>query len=313
MTDPVPGGPSPRRVLVTGAGGFIGRQTVPALRSRGFEVHAVSSRPRPDGDGVTWHVADLLSAGACEQLVERAACTHLLHLAWYAEPGAFWTSPANVQWLEASLRLLSAFAAAGGQRVVGAGTCAEYDWSTAGVCHETMTPLAPHTLYGECKRSLHAVAERMWAASGSPSLAWGRIFFLYGPHEHPQRLVPSVARALLDGREAACTDGRQQRDFMHCADVAEAFVALLDVETEGPVNIASGRAVTIAEVVSLVGEACGRPELVRLGALPSRPDDPDMLVADIARLQNEVGFTARRPLREGIFDTVAWWREQVAL
>jgi nucleoside-diphosphate-sugar epimerase len=257
-------------------------------------------------------VADLLDARACVELVERVRPSHLLHLAWYAEPGALWASPANVAWLQAGLELVQLFAAAGGQRFVGAGTCAEYDWSGSGICREAETPLAPRTLYGECKRSLHGVTERLYAEPGMPSIAWGRIFFLYGPHEHPQRLVPSVARALLEGREAPCTDGRQHRDFMHCSDVAEAFAALVDGEVEGAVNIASGDAVTVAEVVSVIGEACGRPELVRLGALPQRPDDPAALVADTVRLREEVGFTADRSLREGIFDTVAWWREQAS-
>ena len=312
MTEPVPAEPSRRRVLVTGAGGFIGRHTLPALSRRGFDVHAVSCRPRPRSENVTWHVADLLDPGACEQLLEQVAPTHLLHLAWYTEPGAFWTAPENVLWLESSLRLLRVFAANGGRRMVGAGTCAEYDWSSAGTYREATTPLVPSTLYGECKRSLHAVAERLCEPSGMPSLAWGRIFFLYGPHEQGERLVPSVVRALLEGREALCTDGHQKRDFMHSADVAGAFVALLDSDIEGPLNIASGDAVSIAEVVSLLGAECGRPELVRLGALPTRAEDPEMLVADVSRLRNEVGFSASRSLQEGLVETVAWWREQLA-
>jgi nucleoside-diphosphate-sugar epimerase len=313
MTDLAGGAPPRRRALVTGASGFIGRNVLQALARRGFEVHAVSSRPRQDGDDVSWHVVDLLNPAASAELVQRIAATHLLHLAWYAEPGAFWGSPANVRWLEASLALLRAFADAGGRRVVGAGTCAEYDWSIAGLCSEADTPLAPQTLYGECKRSLHAVAERLYAGAEMPSLAWGRIFFLYGPHEHSQRLIPSVALALLEGREAQCTDGAQQRDFMHCHDVAEAFAALLDGRVEGPVNIASGHAASIAEIVMLVAEACARPELVRLGALPARPNEPDLLVADVGRLREEVGFAGARSLREGVFETVEWWRGRLAL
>ncbi len=298
---------------MTGASGFIGRHALAALRRRGFEVHAVSSSPRAEEEGVTWHLADLLDTSASAELLRAVEPTHLLHLAWYAEPGAFWTAPVNVQWLEASLSLMRTFAELGGQRAVGAGTCAEYDWSSgAGVFRESDTAPAPHTLYGQCKQSLQAVTERLYAAPEMPSFAWGRIFFLYGPDEHPARLVPSVARALLEGREARCTEGSQRRDFMHCADVAEAFAALLEDRIEGAVNIGSGQAVSIAEVVSLIGEACARPEFVRLGALPTRAGEPDVLVADTARLREVAAFPGPRALGEGIAETVEWWRERIA-
>jgi nucleoside-diphosphate-sugar epimerase len=308
------GGASPSgRALVTGASGFIGRNALPALLRRGFEVHAVSSTPHAEQEGVTWHLADLLDTAASAELLRRVTPTHLLHLAWYAEPGSFWTAPVNVRWLEASLSLMRTFAELGGQRAVGAGTCAEYDWfSGAGVFREGDGALAPHTLYGQCKQSLQAVTERLYAAPAMPSFAWGRIFFLYGPDEHPARLVPSVACALLEGREAQCTEGRQRRDFMHSADVAEAFAALLEDRIEGAVNIGSGQAVSVAEVVSLIGEACARPELVRLGALPTRPGEPDVLVADTARLDEVVGFARPRALGVGIAETVEWWRERIA-
>jgi nucleoside-diphosphate-sugar epimerase len=302
-----------RRVLLTGASGFIGRQAIAPLLARGYEVHAVSRRGSTDAvegetDEVHWHSVDLLSAMAPDELMREIAPTHMLHFAWYAEHGRFWGSAENVRWLEASLRLLRAFEARGGRRAVLAGTCAEYDWSVAGRCVEDVTPLAPATLYGRSKHALHSLIEALWEPEGSPSVAWGRIFFLYGPHEHPARLVPSVINALLNGENARCSHGRQKRDFLHVADVAKAFAALLDSPLRGAVNIGSGESVTIAEVIAMVGEVCGRQELVQLGALPTRPDEPDELVADTARLSDDVGFAPTLTLGEGIHETVDWWR-----
>src|SRR5229473_1316941 len=97
-----------RRVLVTGARGFIGRRCLPRLAALGFETHAVSSAPI-EGDGATWHRCDLLDGAACEALVRRLRPTHLLHLAWIAQPGIFWTSPLNMAWLAAGVRLVDAF------------------------------------------------------------------------------------------------------------------------------------------------------------------------------------------------------------
>jgi nucleoside-diphosphate-sugar epimerase len=117
---------------------------------------------------------------------------------------------------------------------------------------------------------------------------------------------------LLADREAPTGDGTQIRDFTHVDDVARAFVALLDSTIAGPVNIASGEGVTISRVLDLIAEAAGRPDLLRRGALPPRPGEPERLVADTRRLRGEVGFEPRISLEEGIADTVAWWRGRSA-
>jgi nucleoside-diphosphate-sugar epimerase len=278
------------RVLVTGATGFIGSHALRALEERGHDVHAAAG--------------DLLDAGAAEQVIRSAEATHLLHLAWYAVPGKFWTAPENEAWVEATLRLLRAFYAAGGQRAVGAGTCAEYDWSGDGLLSETRTPLRPATLYGQAK------ARTFEAGAALGELAWGRAFFLYGPGEHPDRLVSSVASRLLAGEEAPTSEGTQVRDFMHVADVAGAFTALLDSGVTGAVNIGSGVAVTVREVVDEVGRAAGRPELLRPGSLPLREGEPPRLVAEVRRLRDEVGFRPRFDLESGIKDTVDHWRKR---
>jgi nucleoside-diphosphate-sugar epimerase len=288
--------PALKRVLVTGATGFVGRQSLAPLAARGYEVHAVGRQE-----------ADLLDPGAAARLIDELRPTHLLHFAWYAEPGAFWESAENARWLAASVRLLEAFAASGGTRATVAGTCAEYDWRGGGLLSERSTLLAPRTAYGEAKNALHDAAERM-----SVSLAWGRIFFLYGPHEDERRLVASVTRALLAGLPARTTHGRQVRDFLHVADVGDAFAALLDSEVEGAVNVASGEGVPVSDVVQRLATLAGRPDLVELGAIEAPRDEPPLLVADVGRLRDEVGWRPARSLDDGLRETVEWWRSTEA-
>ncbi len=291
-----------KRVLLTGATGFVGRHAITPLAARGYEVHAVTSRFAQGGGAVRWHQCDLLDAAASARLVDEVRPTHLLHFAWYAEPGKYWRSPENLRWVEASLALLRNFHAAGGARLVMAGTCAEYDW-TGGVCSEGATPRRPATLYGTCKNALFEMTSAFCEAERL-SAAWGRIFFLYGPGEHPSRLIPSVANALLGGGEATCTHGNQVRDYLHVQDVAEAFVALLDAEVTGPVNIGSGRPVTLRDVVLEVARNAGDGERVRFGAIPAPEGEAAQVVADVRRLAEEVRWAPRYDLARGIAQAV---------
>ncbi|MGI9099373.1 MAG: NAD-dependent epimerase/dehydratase family protein [Solirubrobacteraceae bacterium] len=302
---------APRRVLVTGASGFIGRHALQPLLRRGFEVHAVTSREPPwqAPPGVRWHRADLLAPAGPGDLLAAAAPTHLLHFAWYAEHGRFWTSAEDLRWTAATIALVQAFAERGGRRAVLAGTCAEYRWGDPGPRIEGVTPLEPATLYGTAKHATRALLQAASAELGI-EFAWGRVFFLYGPGEAPGRLVASVARALLAGKRAATGDGTQIRDFLHVADVAGAFAALLDSPVTGAVNIASGEGRPLRDVIAAIGAATGREDLLDVGALPPRPGDPGELVAGVGRLRDEVGFVPAIGLRDGIEGTVAWWREQ---
>jgi nucleoside-diphosphate-sugar epimerase len=297
-----------KRVLLTGASGFIGRACIGPLVARGFEVHAVGASTVDGGDArVVWHRRDLLVPGEPARLVEAIRPTHLLHLAWYAAPSKYWTAPENVDWVAASASLARAFERAGGERFVGAGSCAEYA-ASADDCDEKTTPLAPATLYGTCKHAVHRVVSAL--AEGRFSFAWGRIFFLYGPHEDPSRLVPGVIRSLLDGREALCTAGTQVRDFLHVDDVADAFAALLDSEVKDAVNIASGRPVRIADVVTSIARQIDAEGLVRLGARPIPDDELPAITASIARLRDEVRWPGGRDLDRGLAQTIEWWRER---
>jgi nucleoside-diphosphate-sugar epimerase len=310
-----------RRVLVTGAGGFIGRWSVPALIARGYEVHAVLSRASSGRDlpaqlaGAEIHVADLLSLESMDALVAGVRPSHLLHFAWIATPGIYWTSNDNYRWLEAGRHLLAGFKGHGGIRALMAGTCAEYDWARVGVCDERTSPLAGDmggkvTPYAECKIALYRDLERFGRVEGL-STAWGRIFFQFGPGEEPSRLVSSVIVDLLSGREALCSHGRQVRSFLHVADVGSAFAALLDSEVQGAVNIGSGDAVSVAELVEAIAAQIGRPTLLRLGARSASVSEPPLLVPNIERLRQELGWQPRFNLHDAMSDTIAWWRGEL--
>lgn len=288
-------------VLITGATGLLGRHAVAALEKRGYRVHGLA---RKDAE----HAVDLFDTEAVRACLETLRPSHLLHLAWITEPGRYWTAPENLEWQSESLDLVRAFHAAGGRRAVIAGSCAEYDWETLpDKPIDEGFACRPASLYGSSKNALR-IAIAALARKRVLSYAWGRIFYLYGGPEPVERLVPSVARALLSGEEAKCGSGTGRRDFIEVRDAGAAFAALVDSDVAGPVNIASGESHTIAEVAQTIAEIVGRPELLRLGALDDRPGEPATLTADIRKLRQDVGFTPAVALREGLAEAVRFWR-----
>src|SRR5262249_55949600 len=113
-----------RTILVTGAG-FIGWPCLEKLVGQGVEVHALT-RTGPCPAGVHAHRLDLMDSAEVANLLAQTQPSHLLHLAWITTPGQYVTSPENLAWVEASLRLLRLFAQNGGRRAVLVGSCFEY-------------------------------------------------------------------------------------------------------------------------------------------------------------------------------------------
>jgi nucleoside-diphosphate-sugar epimerase len=301
---------SNRRLLITGARGFVGRHVVAAAVEAGFEVHG-AARAIPCGDevgAVHWHVADLLAEGVPAQVVAEVRPTHLLHAAWETTHGSYWASPDNVLWIAVTARLAHAFASAGGCRFVLVGTCAEYDWSQ-GVMVESLTPAHPHTLYGACKLAAHDMLQALASSAGFTAVT-GRIFSAYGPHENARRLIPYVSRTLAAGETALLSSGRQIRDFLHVDDVARAFVTLLEGTVTGAVNIGMGEPVRLSEITGILEAASGTRDQVRIGARPDRADDVPVIVPDTRRLR-ALGWKPRTSLEQGLAETYAWWAKQV--
>lgn len=274
-----------------------------ALVAQGADVVAVS-RTRPGPAGRYRHAAfDLLDASRPLDGLFEGGIDTVLHLAWTVEHGAFWTSPENLDWIAASLRLARAANRHGVKRFVGVGTCYEYQWPSDGACCEKTTPLWPTTLYAVAKDATRRVLDE-YARQNETAFAWARLFFLYGPDEGPSRLVGSVARRLARAETAELSRGLAVRDFMHVDDVGRALAALAAGGLTGAVNIASGEAVSVADIARKLAAAAGRPDLLRFGALPDRAGEPPRIVADVARLRNELGFRPRYGLDSGLAATL---------
>lgn len=287
-------------VLLTGVTGLIGRQTIAPLQELGFEVIG-ASRSGASVGGIRGVAVDLLDPADQLRVFEDLGATHLVHLAWHDHPRDRWSSPANLDWAAATLRLVRAFAQSGGTRAVAVGSCAEYEWTDQPLAEGS--PLKQSSLYGAAKATT-GMALIASAASLNLSLAWARVFFCYGPGEPEGRLLGDLIKGIKAGRAVDCTDGLQKRDFLHTADIGRALAAILAGEVQGAVNVGSGTATPVKELIDEVAHQMGHPELIRLGARQRPADDPPLVVADVSRLREELAYSPRFDIKAGVADVL---------
>ncbi len=300
------------RILLTGATGFIGSHVARFLVGEGHEVYGVlrnGTRRRPTTEpppGFIKVEMDLNEGAAVRDAVARIQPECAIHLAWYAVPGKYWTAPENLNCVTMSLSLARALGKCGCRRLVAAGSCAEYDWNHE-LLYEETTPTRPRTLYGVCKNALRCMLET-YCAEVAMEFAWARFFYLYGPGEPAQRLVPATILALLSGKTAKCSAGEQIRDFLHVEDAAAAVCAVALSRVSGPINIGSGEPVRVRTLVETIAEILRCPAGVAFGAVPVAVGEPRKLVAEVRKLKTQTAWRPQFTLREGLENTVGWWR-----
>lgn len=275
----------PKKILLTGATGLIGKEAIAPLFALDYEIHALSSDDVPQDSRVIWHRINLFDSSAVEQLVSVLRPTHLLNFAWIAT-GDYLSSPTNYKFLSAGLNLLSAFAQNGGQRAVFVGTCFEYKIKDEPFC-ETDPLDCSKTTYTFCKDLLRRAAERLCKEHGV-SFGYGRIFYVYGHNEDSRRLCGSIVDKLKRGEHVTVTGGRLIRDYMYTKDIAAAFVKLIESSVEGPVNIGTGVGIAIEDLAHAIGTAFGHPELIVYR--PNPGNQPPSIIADTMRLTSEIAF-----------------------
>ncbi|MXO95125.1 NAD-dependent epimerase/dehydratase family protein [Erythrobacter aquimaris] len=276
------------RIAITGSNGFIGRHVTKIASRSENEVFAIG-RANIDLPNPRFHECDLHDHETMRAALADIRPDLLIHLAWYAEPGKFWSAPENLDWVSSSLELVRAFVKAGGKRVVVSGSCAEYAWDDQ-CLDECATEVKPASLYGQSKASLFEILRAASPILGF-ELAWGRIFFPYGPGDRPERLLGTLISAIREGKPAIFSSGTQQRDFMFVEDVASALWALANSSVVGPVNIGTGTPVPVRQFVEEVADQTGVPVSLEFGKRDLPDGEPQSLFAATKRLREEVCFT----------------------
>jgi GDP-4-dehydro-6-deoxy-D-mannose reductase len=294
-------------ILITGVGGFVGSRLARHLLARGDRVSGTYVDARPDLEGVELSEADLLDRAALERAVGEASPDAIVHLAGLSHIGESWEwqRMSDYYWVNV-VGTENVLVAAGGRPVVIASSGDVY-----GKVPESEQPIAesrrvaPQTPYALTK----AAAERLALAHDAVIV---RSFNLIGPGQAPKFALASWAAQLAAIRRGErppvleVGDLSTARDFIHVDDGAEAYRLLAEKGSRGGIyNLASGRAVTMAEALKRLLAICGVEAEVKEGAYPPRPFDIPRLSGDAGRLR-ALGWAPRRTLDDALTDL---WNE----
>jgi nucleoside-diphosphate-sugar epimerase len=281
-----------RRVLVTGADGFIGTYLCRRLEEHGAQLFAMRRAQH----------GDLSEPDVAERVVGEFQPEVVFHLASMVTSGHSLdlVVPVTVAGLVAAVRLLTAAAAQRTPRVV-----------LAGSMREPQGDEPPLSVYGAAKGAQSAYARMFHALYGLDAVV-ARMFTVYGPDErNPERFLPYVTRTLLRGEPAKMSSGRREIDWIYVDDAVDGLLVLGATDGLGGsrIDIGSGSPATVRTLAGEVARLTGSRSELLFGALPDRDLEP-LRIADVEETYRRIGWRASVPLEEGLRRTVAWYRDK---
>lgn len=301
------------RVVVLGATGFIGRWVARRLSRLDAHLFAVvRDEPRArelfGRYGIRGQIAvqDLADLDSVPEIIGRLRPHLVFNLAGYgvdrAERDERMAFRVNARLPPAVAESLTETGGDDwqGQRFIHVGSALEYG-EIDGDLREDSTPV-PTTLYGRSKLAGTLRVSRICRASGLRGLT-ARLFTVYGPGEHPGRLLPSLLRTARTGEPLELTSGDQERDFVYVEDVVDGLLRLGLVEARPgePVNLATGRLTSVRRFIEIAADVLGIDgELLRFGSLPTRSHEMSHAPVNNRRLRSLTGWAPETTIAAGV-------------
>lgn len=275
-----------KKVLLTGATGFIGKNAIEPLIRLGYEVFATKlPDDKVENNKVHWVNCNLFNSDDIKQIFAEIKPRYLLHFAWDTRPEIYLEDNSNFEFLKASLDMLKFFKENGGKRAVFAGTCFEYQFGTEMLYEDS--PRNPQTTYAKCKNYLNELAS-LYCKNNDISFGWGRIFYVYGKNENIRRLTGKIIKHLKDNKKFIVPNSQLVKDYMYTKEIAKAFVEFLDSNIEGDVNICTGEGISLGDYCKKIAKKMGKMHLLQLWEEPT--PEATFVVGSNEKLKIEVGF-----------------------
>jgi len=304
------------RFFLTGATGFVGACLARKLASIGCEVHVLlrkRSNPwrlRGIEDKIHLHFGELNEGEHLRDLVTDIQPTIVYHMAVHgAYPSQTDADEIILTNVFGTWNLLKACSEVDYKVFVNTGSSSEYGYKSFAMRETDL--LEPNSYYAVAKAAQTLVSQHMACADRRPINTF-RLFSVYGPHEEPTRLIPTLVQRAIEGKPLEMVSPDTARDFVFVDDVVEAYLQIgqLSMQRGEIFNIGTGIQSTMRDVVHAVLRATGATVKVHWGSMPARTWDAETWLADASKVRRGLKWAARTSLAEGIQKTADWYRSE---
>jgi dTDP-6-deoxy-L-talose 4-dehydrogenase (NAD+) len=270
-----------KKILLTGATGFVGMNILEELANRGVLVTPVVRRgtehliDKFENISKIISVDDIFKENSDWWAELSSDADIFIHAAWYTKTHDYLISKQNINCQLGTLNIAKGVIKSGIKKFVGIGTCFEYEFVSDYISVDT--PLKPISHYASAKAATYLALLKM-SKDEKMDFAWCRLFYLYGENESESRLYSYILSQINQGKKIELTSGEQIRDFMHVRMAAEHIVTVALGNMVGPINICSGIPITVREFAMNVADRFGARSLLDFGAKVNKSTDPPRIV-----------------------------------
>lgn len=288
-----------KKILLTGATGLIGKELIKPLLENGYEIFAISRKPIPNSNTITWLAGDLFDTQFIQSCCKKAQADILVHLAWKVT-GDYANSNENFSFLAGSISLLQEFQQHGGKQVFFCGSYFEYDFTQPKLTEQS--PLAPEKMvYTFCKNELRKIAEK-FCRQNAMDFCYGRIFNVFGHNEERNRLTRQILDNLFADKEVIIKSGPLQKDYMYSREIASAITEVLKSNIQGTINICTGKPIAIKDIALTIARKLHKEHLVKFQN--DFGSQPLCIYGDNTRLLTETAYTPRYSFEQAIDEII---------
>ncbi len=290
------------RVFLTGASGFIGRYVLKRLEKEDYNILLLTRASKKNFSSIIKSrkvdivSGNLLNINKWKKTLIQFKPDAAIHLAWERIPD--YGIKTSIKNLKYGLNLFEVLAEVGCKKIICTGSCWEYG-QNQGKIRENL-PAKSSNAFTTAKNALHLLGREI-AKDNNMQFLWTRLFYVYGPGQRENSLIPYIIKCVKEGKELKIKTPSARNDFIYVEDVAKAIVAILENCNQSTVyNIGSGYSTSIQDIIKIVYSELNSKYKLKDKFFNLENIYSDNFWADISKIEKEIAWKPKITIEEGV-------------